>query len=168
MDDTPAILIEPMRPTDWPDVRRIYEEGIATGDATLESAAPDWHAWDQAHRPEGRLVARSAPDGDVVGWAAMSPYSSRAVYAGVAWESVYVAETARGRGVGRALLTALIERGEGAGVWTLIAGIQAENAASLAVHRRVGFREVGVHRALGRDPTGRWRDVLILERRRAE
>lgn len=163
MDDPRDLVIDAMEPADWPEVRRIYEEGIATGDATLEPRPPDWPAWDAGHRSDGRLVARSGMDGPIVGWVALGPYSSRSVYAGVAWESVYVATEARGRGVGLALLRAVLELAEAAGTWTVMAGIQAENAASLAVHRRAGFREVGVHRALGRDPTGRWRDVVIME-----
>ncbi len=102
-----------------------------------------------------------------MGWTAIARYSSREVYTGVAWESVYVAEAARGRGVGRALLETLIPASEAAGVWTLIAGVQVENVGSLALHERLGFRRVGVHEALGRDAAGQWRDVVILERRSA-
>ncbi len=159
------MLIAPMTPTDWPQVRRIYAEGIATGDATLEREAPDWDHFDRSHRPDCRLVARDTKTGPVLGWVALTAYSARRVYSGVAWESVYVAETARGRGVGRALLDAVIPAAEAAGFWTLLAGVMAENAASRALHVRAGFREVGVQRALGRDPTGRWRDVVLLERR---
>ena len=156
------VRIEPMAPDDWPAVRRIYAEGIATGDATLEREAPDWGHFDHSHPPECRLVARS---GDVVGWTALGGYSSRKVYRGVAWESVYVAADARGRGVGRALLEALIPASEAAGYWTLLAGVLADNTASLALHERVGFRRIGVQRGLGQDATGRWRDVVVLERR---
>jgi phosphinothricin acetyltransferase len=161
------MLIEPMDPADWPAVRRIYAEGIATGDATLEREAPDWDHFDRSHRRDCRFVARAEPGGPVLGWVALTAYSSRRVYAGVAWESVYVGADARGRGVGRALLEAVIEASEAAGLWTLLAGVIAENDASLAVHERVGFRRVGVQRALGRDPNGRWRDVALLERRRS-
>lgn len=150
---------------DWPEVRRIYEEGIATGNATLERAAPDWAHFDRSHRHDCRLVARVEPGGPVLGWTALSAYSSRRVYAGVAWESVYVAASARGRGVGRSLLEAVIAGAEAAGLWTLIAGVQAENEASLALHESVGFRRVGVQVGLGQDPQGRWRDVVLLERR---
>jgi phosphinothricin acetyltransferase len=101
----------------------------------------------------------------VAGWTAIGRYSTREVYAGVAWESVYVAESARGRGVGRALLDALIPATEAAGVWTLMAGVLAENVASLALHERVGFRRVGVQERIGRDAGGHWRDVVLLERR---
>jgi phosphinothricin acetyltransferase len=154
-----------MTPEDWPAVRRIYAEGIATGDATLEREAPDWSHWDRSHRPECRLVARDGDTGDVMGWAAITLVSSRKVYGGVAWESVYVGEGWRGRGVGRALLEGLIVASEAAGYWTLQAGVLAENEVSLAVHERVGFRRVGVQVRLGRDRTGRWRDRVLLERR---
>jgi phosphinothricin acetyltransferase len=158
-----ALAIGPMTPADWPDVERIYREGIATGNATLDAEPPDWDTWDRGHRSDCRFVARL--DRRVVGWTALGPYSGRPVYAGVAWESVYVSEAARGRGVGRALLEALIPASEAAGVWTLMAGVQAENEASLRLHRAAGFREIGVQRRVGRDPNGRWRDVVLLERR---
>ena len=153
-----------MTAADWPDVRRIYAEGIATGDATLEREAPDWSHFDRSHPVECRLVARSASDG-VVGWTALGGYSARKVYSGVAWESVYVAESSRGRGVGTRLLEALIDASEEAGYWTLLAGVLAENDRSLALHERVGFRVIGVQRELGKDAFGRWRDVVLLERR---
>jgi L-amino acid N-acyltransferase YncA len=150
---------------DWHEVRRIYADGIATGDATFESDVSDWSHWDHSHRPECRLVARDPSTKAVVGWAALTLASSRRVYAGVAWESVYVAETWRGRGVGRALLEALIPLSEAAGFWTLQAGILPENKASLALHERVGFRRVGVQNRIARDRKGRWRDRVLLERR---
>ena len=162
-----AFGIDELRPDDWPAVRAIYEAGIATGVSTFETQAPTWEAWDAAHRPDLRLVARDA-DGTVLGWTAVSPVSARAVYRGVVEESVYIAPEARGRGVGRALLEALIAASEAAGVWTLQAGIQAENAPSLALHRRVGFRIVGVRERLGRDAQGVWRDVVVLERRSSQ
>lgn len=163
--DPVAVRIEPLTPADWPAVRAIFEAGIGTGDATLEPRAPEWPAWDAGHRPDCRLVARDPARDAIVGWVALSPASSRRVYRGVAWESVYVAAEARGRGVGRALLEAIIEASEAAGVWTLQAGILVENTASLALHERAGFRRIGVQEALGRDPSGRWRDVVLLERR---
>ena len=159
------LAIEPLTPDGWPDVRGIYEEGMAGGDATLETEAPDWATFDAAHRPDCRLVARLS--GKVVGWVALSPYSRRHVYRGVAWESVYVTEGARGRGIGRALLDAVVAASELAGVWTLIAGVMAQNAASLALHERAGFRRIGVQEAIGQDADGRWRDVVLLERRKA-
>ena len=159
-----ALRIRPMTPADWPDVERIYREGIATNDATLEPAPPpSWALWDAGHRADCRFVA--VLDGAVVGWVALAPYSTRRTLEGVAWESVYVAESARGRGMGSRLLAAVIPASEDAGIWTLMAGIAAENAASLALHERAGFRRVGVHERIGRDPIGRWRDVVQLERR---
>ena len=160
----PRLTIEPMTVGDWPAVRRIYAEGIATGDATLEREAPDWGHFDRSHPAECRLVARSAFDG-IVGWAALGGYSARKVYAGVAWESVYVAERSRGHGVGRRVLEALIETSEAAGYWTLLAGVLAENDPSLALHQRVGFQVVGIQHRLGQDARGRWRDIVMLERR---
>ena len=157
--------IEPMIPADWPAVRRIYAEGIATGNATLEREAPDWDHFDRSHRPDCRLVARDTAAGPALGWVALTAYSSRRAYSGVAWESVYVAEAARGQGVGRALLETVLPASEAAGFWTLLAGVLSENTASLRLHERVGFRRVGVLRSLGRDPAGRWRDVVLLEHR---
>ncbi|MCA9677166.1 MAG: N-acetyltransferase [Kofleriaceae bacterium] len=151
-----------MQAADWDAVARIYAEGIATGDATFETAVPTWAAWDAGHVAAGRLVARLGDD--VVGWAAMSAVSGRCVYAGVAEVSVYVATRAHRRGVGRALLAALIEASEAAGFWTLQAGVMAENAASLTLHRGAGFREVGRRERIGQRD-GRWRDVILLERR---
>jgi len=153
-----------MTPADWPAVRAIYQEGIATGDATFERDLPSWQDWDAGHLPACRLVARRG--GDIVGWAALSPVSGRCVYAGVAEVSLYVAAAQRGSGVGRALLERLVEESEGCGIWTLQAGIFPENAASVAVHRWCGFRVVGVRERLGCGQ-GRWRDVLLLERRSA-
>ena len=157
--------IDPMTAADWPEVRRIYADGIATGNASLERGAPDWQHFDHSHRPDCRLVARDVAGGPVLGWTALGSYSARTVYRGVAWESVYVAEAARGRGVGRALLEALVTASEAAGLWTLLAGVLAENAASLAVHERAGFLRVGIQHGIGQDAAGRWRDVVLLERR---
>ena len=160
---SPQILIEEMTLDDGPAVLEIYIQGIATGNATLETAAPDWARWHASHRRDCRLVARL--DDRVVGWTALGRYSTREVYAGVAWESVYVDEAARGRGVGRALLEALVPASEAAGVWTLLAGVLAENHASLALHERAGFRQIGVQERIGRDIAGQWRNVIFLERR---
>ena len=156
--------IDTMQATDWEKVRAIYVEGIATGNATFETDAPDWDSWNKAHLAFGRLVARD--NGLVIGWAALGAVSSRCVYAGVAEVSVYVAESTRGKGVGRALLVRLIEESERAGVWTLQAGILAENIASRELHKRCGFREVGRRERLGK-LKGVWRDVVLLERRSA-
>jgi phosphinothricin acetyltransferase len=158
-----VLSIEPMRPEDWPAVRAIYLEGIATGNATFEQTAPEWEKWDAGHLSAARMVARSDA-GDVLGWAALSGVSSRCVYAGVAEVSVYVAQSARGQGVGRKLLAQLIADSEAEGIWTLQAGIFPENAASIALHERAGFRVVGRRERLGQ-MNGRWRDVVLMERR---
>jgi len=155
-------LIRELRADDWPAVAAVYEEGIRTRNATFETAAPSWQAWDAGHLPEPRIVAEL--DGEVVGWAALAPYSRRRCYAGVADESVYVAERVRGRGIGRALLEALVARSEAVGFWTLQAGIFPENKGSLALHESCGFRRVGVLERIGR-LDGVWRDVVLLERR---
>jgi L-amino acid N-acyltransferase YncA len=147
---------------DWPVVRAIYLDGIATGQATFETEAPSWEKWDAGHLPSPRLVARESDD--VLGWAALSPVSERCVYAGVAEISVYVSATHRGRGVGGKLLTSLIEESEKNGIWTLQAGIFQENTASLALHRSCGFREVGRRERIGK-MNGVWRDTVLLERR---
>jgi L-amino acid N-acyltransferase YncA len=156
-----AVTIRDLRQEDWFQVRAIYEEGIRDGDATFETEPPSWERWDAAH-PQLRLVAER--DGSVVGWAALSPASRRHCYRGVGEVSVYVAEAARGAGLGRELLQELVERSERAGYWTLTAGVFPENEASLRLHRACGFREVGVRERLG-ESHGVWRDVLLLERR---
>ena len=151
-----------MRPEDWVAVRAIYLEGIATRNSTFEQSAPDWQTWDQGHLPSCRLVARAASE--VLGWTALSPVSRRQVYAGVAEFSIYVAERARQRGVGAALLKALIEVSESEGIWTLQSGIFPENTGSLHLCRRFGFRVAGTRERIG-CLDGRWRDVVLLERR---
>lgn len=152
--------IRELRPDDWPAVRVIYEEGLRGGDATFETEPPSWERWDAAH-PQLRLVAED--DASVVGWAALSPASARHCYRGVG-VSVYVAEEARGAGVGRMLLDEVVRRSELAGYWTLTAGVFPENEASLRLHEACGFREVGVRRGIG-ESRGVWRDVVWLERR---
>ena len=160
----PDVAIEPMTERDWPAVRVIYEQGIRSGEATFETSTPEWAEWDAAHLARCRVVARLG--GEVVGWAALSPVSKRAVYRGVAEASVYVAAHARGRGIGARLLAALIEESERAGIWTLQSSTFPENAASLALQMRHGFRVVGRRERIAcRD--GRWRDTLLLERRSA-
>jgi phosphinothricin acetyltransferase len=151
-----------MRPEDWERVAAIYREGIATGQATFEINVPAFPEWDRAHLPAARLVAHQ--DDAIVGWAALSTVSQRPVYLGVAEVSVYVAATARGSGVGRQLLAALIEESERNGIWTLQAGIFPENTASLALHYAAGFREVGRRERIGK-MNGVWRDTILLERR---
>jgi len=155
------VTIRDLRPDDWPAVRTIYEEGIRSGDATFETETPSWERWGAAH-PELRIVAER--DGSVVGWAALSPASARHCYRGVGEVSVYVAEEARGAGLGRTLLSELVERSEQAGYWTLTAGVFPENEASIRLHKACGFREVGVRERLG-ELRGVWRDVVLLERR---
>jgi L-amino acid N-acyltransferase YncA len=157
-----VVEVRPLVAADWPAVAAIFAEGIATGDATFETTVPEWRDWDARHLAEHRLVAEL--DGGVAGWTAVVPYSSRAAYRGVGEESVYVAERARGRGVGRELLATLIESARAGGLWTLQAGVFTENAASLALHRSLGFRQVGVRERIGQ-LDGAWRDVVLLELR---
>ena len=156
------MLVRPLDPDDYPAVADVFAEGIATGRATFETRVPTWEEWDAGHLPEHRFVAEL--DGEVAGWVAVVPYSRRAVYRGVGEESVYVAERARGRGIGRALLEAVIESARNGGLWTLQAGIFPDNLASLELHRRLGFREVGVRERIGQ-LDGAWRDVVLLELR---
>jgi L-amino acid N-acyltransferase YncA len=159
-----TVAVAEMRPDDWEAVREIYGEGIATGNATFEREAPDWTAWNATHLELCRLVARSGAD--IVGWVALSPVSSRCVYGGVAEVSLYVRASTRRRGVGVALLEALIEKSERLGIWTLQGGVFPENVASIGLLKRCGFREVGRRERLGQ-MGGRWRDVLLFERRSA-
>jgi len=158
--------VREMTAADWDDIRRIYLEGIATGNATFESEAPSWERWDASHIRSCRLVAASGRR--VVGWAAASPTSGRPAYAGVAEVSIYVENDAHGRGVGSALLAGLIAASEQEGFWTLQAGIFPENEASLALHAKHGFCVIGCRERPGRMKDGRWRDVLLLERRSRE
>ncbi|WP_419167088.1 N-acetyltransferase family protein [Candidatus Palauibacter sp.] len=157
-----VLEIRPLLPKDWNRVRTIYEQGIATGDATFETTAPSWEAWSENHLEGCRIVGVSG--GRIVGWAALAPVSERCVHGGVAEVSVYVDADARGGGVGQVLLAALVEASERAGIWTLQAGIFPKNEASVRIHERAGFRQVGRRERLGR-LAGRWRDVLLLERR---
>lgn len=154
--------IKPLLPAHWPEVQLIYREGLATGHATFETRAPSWEKWDASHLANPRLVAEL--DGSIHGWAALSPVSSREVYAGVAEVSVYVGELSRGLGIGRALLHALVAESERAGLWTLQANIFPENESSIALHKSCGFREVGKRERIGR-LNGVWRDTVLLERR---
>jgi phosphinothricin acetyltransferase len=154
--------IEKMSDEDGGAVLAIYLEGIATGNATFETTAPEWEVWDTSHLSHSRLVARS--DGQVLGWAALSAVSGRCVYGGVAEVSVYVGEKGRGLGIGRALLQALINSSEANGIWTLQAGIFRENESSLAIHLKHGFREIGFRERVGKQ-NGIWRDTILLERR---
>jgi L-amino acid N-acyltransferase YncA len=156
--------IRAMTDTDATAVLAIYQAGIDTGDATFETAAPDWPAFSRGKLAEHRLVATDPATGQVLGWATLSPVSDRCVYSGVAENAVYVHPDANGRGVGEALLRALIESAEKAGIWTIQTGVFPENTASLALHRKVGFRVIGRRERIGRHH-GIWRDVMFLERR---
>jgi L-amino acid N-acyltransferase YncA len=153
-----------MRPEDWGTVRVIYLEGIASGNSTFEQSAPAWTDWDQGHLKCCRLVARLG--NEIVGWTALMPVSRRPVNAGVAEFSIYVATRARRRGIGSALLQALIDAAESEGIWMLQSGIFPENMASLELCRRFGFRTVGTRERIG-CMDGRWRDVVLVERRSA-
>src|SRR6266850_4884841 len=159
---TTGLAIEELRPIDWAEVKAIYLAGIATGHATFETDAPSWEAWDAAHLPFARLVARDGAA--IVGWAALSSVSQRCAYGGVAEVSVYVGAGSRQSGVGRKLLAALIAASEENGIWTLQAGMFPENSGSLALHRKFGFREVGRRERIGK-LNGVWRDTVLLERR---
>lgn len=154
--------IEPLHKDHWPRVRTIYEEGIATGQATFLPATPAWEEWDEGHLPHSRIVALL--DGEVVGWAALSPVSKRPHYAGVAEVSVYVGEGARGKGIGRALLAELVRLSEANGIWTLQSSIFPENTASVRLHEAHGFRLMGRRERIAQDK-GVWRDTIIMERR---
>ena len=156
-----SVRIDLMKPADWPEVCSIYEEGIATGLGTFETKAPSWDEWNVARLPHSRLVAR---DERLLGWAALSPISKRACYAGVAEVGIYVAAVARGRGIGRALLDALIDSSEANGIWTLQGATIAENTASLALQERCGFRVIGRRERIGK-LAGIWRDTILTERR---
>lgn len=156
------IALDDLRPDQWPEVARIYAEGIATGNATFETDVPLWERWDEAHLSEHRFVATLGPE--VVGWVAVTSVSDRCVYGGVVENSVYVAEAARGQGVGRLLLERLIASTEAAGIWTIQTGIFPENESSVRLHERVGFEIVGRRKRIGK-LNGVWRDVLLIERR---
>jgi L-amino acid N-acyltransferase YncA len=158
-----GVTVRPLVSDDWPSVRRIYEEGIATGNATFEAEAPEWAAWDGGHTLG--LVAEEG--GEVIGWAALSPVSERCVYSGVAEDSIYVSTGAQGRGVGRLLLDELVRQADAEGIWTVQTGIFPENEPSLGLHERCGFRVVGIRERLGK-LDGVWRDVVLMERRSEE
>jgi phosphinothricin acetyltransferase len=162
-DADASVRLVAMRPEHAAQVLEIYQRGIDEGQATFETIAPTWEAFDKAKLPAHRHVAIDE-SGRVLGWVAASPVSDRCVYAGVVEHSVYVHPDARGRGIGLALLNALIASTEEAGIWTIQSGIFPENTASLALHRRAGFREVGVRERIGQHH-GVWRDVVMLERR---
>ena len=159
--------IDAMKPADWGQVQAIYEEGIATENATFEPVVPDWEKWDSAHVAEPRLVVRV--NGQIAAWAALSRVSARKVYAGVAEVSIYVGEKFRGKGIGHGLLAALVDASEKAGFWTLQGGIFPENAVSIELHEKHGFRVLGIREKVGKmafgELRGKWRDVVLMERR---
>ena len=156
-----------MGTSDWEQVRSIYIEGIATGHSTFETEAPSWEKWDSSHMRTCRLVAKAG--NDILGWAALSPISSRSVYSGVAEVSVYVGTRYQKQGIGSALLAALVNSSEKAGIWTLQGGIFPENTTSLILFKKHGFREVGRREKVGKmtcgELAGTWRDVVLVERR---
>jgi len=157
-----SVDISPMTPADWEVVRAIYLEGIASGQATFETEAPSWEQWDAVHHPFARLVARG--DGQVIGWAALSPVSRRKCYTGVAEVSVYVAASSRGRGIGRRLLDTIVEESERHGIWTLQGATFPGNTASLRLQKSCGFREIGRRERIAQ-LHGQWHDTILTERR---
>ena len=151
-----------MLPLHWEAVKQIYAEGLATGNATFQTSVPTWDEWNEAHVKKSRLIA--IENEIILGWAALTPVSGRCVYAGVGEVSVYVSEKARGKGIGKILLNALIHESEKNNFWTLQAGIFPENVASVKIHRACGFRIIGAREKIGQS-NGFWRDTLLLERR---
>lgn len=156
------ITLDKMLPADWEALKQIYEEGIATGNATFQQRAPGWEEWNNDHLPHSRIIAKE--DGTILGWAALTRVSGRCVYAGVAEVSVYVSSKARGKGVGKQLLQKLIEESEANNIWTLQAGIFPENIASVKIHEALGFRILGTRERIGQ-MNGKWRDTIFMERR---
>lgn len=155
-------ILDKMQPSDWDAVKQIYQEGIATGNATFQQKAPDWKDWNNDHMQHSRIVAKE--DATILGWAALTPLSGRCVYAGVAEVSVYVSHKVRGKGLGKQLLQKLIEESEANNIWTLQAGIFPENIASIKIHQDCGFRIIGVRERIGQ-MNGKWRDTILMERR---
>jgi len=156
------ITIEKMQAADWEQVKRIYEEGVQTGNATFQTSMPDWDEWNKSHLEHSRIVVKE--NENLLGWAALTPVSGRCVYAGVAEVSVYVSANARGRGIGRQLLQKLVTESEANLLWTLQAGIFPENVLSIKIHEACGFRIVGKRERIGK-MNGNWRDTVLLERR---
>ena len=154
--------ISNLLPSNWDSVKSIYEKGIATGNATFQTSAPAWEEWDSSHLGACRIIAKE--NGSLVGWAALTPVSSRCVYAGVAEVSVYVDPEQSGKGIGLALLKELVALSEVEGIWTLQAGIFPENIGSLRIHEKAGFRTLGIREKIGKQ-NGVWRDTVLLERR---
>lgn len=159
-----SVAIRPMESSDWDAVAKIYQEGMDTNLATFQTECPPYEEWNASHLKCCRLVAVDS-DGSVIGWAALSPVSSRCVYAGVAEISVYISFDQQGKGVGSALLVALADASEKEGVWTLQSGIMADNAASIRLHEKAGYRMIGYREKVGCDRNGVWRDTVLMERR---
>ena len=159
------LTIHALEPNHWHDVERIFKAGILTGNATFETTTPTWEKWDNGHLRHSRWVA--ADNGKIVGWVALSPVSDRCVYGGVAEVSVYIDPEQRGKGIGTALLQKVIESSEGAGIWTLTAAMFPTNLASVALHGKSGFREIGYREKVGK-LFGEWRDTLLFGRRSKE
>jgi phosphinothricin acetyltransferase len=157
-----VITLNKLQPFDWEAVKQIYKEGIATGNATFQQQAPDWEEWNNGHLQHSRITAKE--DGDISGWAALTPVSGRCVYAGVAEVSLYVSDKARGKGLAKQLLQKLIEESEANNIWTLQAGIFPENIASIKIHEACGFRMIGTRERIGQ-MNGKWRDTILMERR---
>lgn len=156
------IVIDPMLAEDWSAVKTIYQQGLDSGTASFETSVPDWPTWNNKHRPDCRLVARR--NGRIAGWAALAAVSSRSAYAGVAEISIYIHKDEMGRGIGDRLIAELIQKSEEAGYWTLQSGIFPQNTASLRLHAKHGFREVGRREKIARRD-GKWHDLILLERR---
>ncbi len=161
--DARRVTFRPLVAADWPAVAEIYRQGIESGNATFETEVPDWRSWDAARSPDCRIVAEV--DRLIVGYAGLSPVSRRPVYAGVREAMIYLAKSARGQGVGGQLLQRLVNDSEAQGIWTLQAGIFPENTASIRIFEKAGFKVLGTHERLGRFHDGRWRDVVLMERR---
>ncbi|WP_350292533.1 N-acetyltransferase family protein [uncultured Croceitalea sp.] len=157
------MTIRNMTQEDWSEVAKIYMEGISTGFATFETSVPDFKSWDKAHIKECRFIA--VKENKVLGWAALSPVSSRCVYGGIGEVSVYIAAASRGSGVGKALLLKLIEESENAGYWTIQSGIFPENIGSIKLHEKAGFRFIGKREKVGKTKDGIWKDNLLYEKR---
>lgn len=156
-------VIEEMKSSDWEQVKNIYLEGIKTGIATFQTEAPTWESWDKAHLSFCRLVARSS--NDILGWVALSPTSTRDCYRGVVEVSIYIGEKYKGKGIGTTLLKNLIVQSEANGIWTLHCSIIKENTASIAMHKKCGFREIGIREKIAKMGNGVWHDTILMERR---
>ncbi len=157
------MIITPMQPSDWPEVEKIYQDGIDTDQASFETQTPSWEAWDQGHLTTPRLVAKDG-EGSIQGWAALSPVSKRPVYSGVAEVSIYIDVKLAGQGIGKKLLSELIQQSETTGLWMLQAVTFPENEASVRLHESLGFRLVGRREKIAQQH-GVWRDTVMLERR---